>query len=205
MEDTMRTNWHYQLKVLFRIALWGLGLSFIYLAFASGGYMGEEPVEVMVSIIDADTSKPIANAVASWQPNGVGDFDCSRVVALLERETQPSSSETGVLTSTGGRMPTFATVTKDLGLPNEGIPENVIGMTTNHGSLEFRGYFRYRRHQKAGWILPFVRYLHADDRLVQVDAVGYKTKSVRFQPEDFRRVDGGYTLKTTILLKRETI
>ena len=78
-------------------------------------------------------------------------------------------------------------------------------MTTKNGRLRFRSYFRYHMYQRAGWILPFVRYLHADDRLLQIDAVGYDTKSVRFQPEDFRRVDGVYVLETKILLKPETM
>jgi hypothetical protein len=158
----------------------------------------EVPVEVVVTVHDADTSRPLSNAVASWQESGTRALDCARMVHLLGDGTQTSSSNAGVLSPTKGGLWRWSLVCQNLDVPEEGLPGNVIGMTTENGRLQFRAHYR----RQTTWIWPRLGPVNTNDRSLQIDAVGYQAKSVRVRREDWRVVDGMYTVNILVRLTR---
>ena len=198
----MQINWRYQLKGLFRVAVLyaALNLVGIYLEKDIRGVT----VDVVVSVVDANTSKPVSNAVASWQENVRARVDCVQMVSLLHEQPHIGSRKAGIRSPGEGQGWRFALVAQylfpaDKELPKDEVPENVIGMTTKNGRLEFRGYFKCQTM----WLWPHFWHVRADEnRLLQVNAVGYQTKSTRFRREDFRFINGAYTLNSQIVLKQ---
>jgi hypothetical protein len=198
----MQINCRAELKSFVRVVV--IGFFALNLLALSTAIPETRPVEVAVSVCDADTSAPISNAIASWQrvENDTGDLDYQRIAELFSDASNMSSSNAGVLSPEYSSYPwawTFAAVARNLGIEEAGIPCNVIGITTGNGRLEFPADFPIR----VQWFWPFFGYVHADDRLLQIDAVGYKTKSIRFGRKDFHVVDGAYSVNATVRLERD--
>jgi hypothetical protein len=197
----MKLNWRNELKSLLRVSV--IGFFAINLLFLSLPGPRDRPVEVVVSVFDAVTSRPVSNAVASWQTaeNATGDLDCPRIVKLLSGQAKMGSYNAGVLSPGQGHGWQFAAIAQQIGCPEEGLPDNVIGMTTKNGRMEFRAYFPFQYK----WVWPCVGHLRADGRLLQIDAVGYSTKCIELRREDFCLVDGVYKLNKAALLDRDAI
>jgi hypothetical protein len=198
----MQINWRRERKhMLTGFAVAYVALNIFSLLFDSG--MESTPVDITVSVFDANNSGPVSQAVASWQ-EGAWSFDCQHVVDLLNQSAKSRSSEGGILSPDEGYGWRFALVTQaicDDCLSDEDLPMNVIGMTTEKGRLDFRTYFR----RDLIWALPALGPIHTSDRLLQVDAAGYDSKLIKLRPEDFRRVEGQYRVNITVLLDPETV
>jgi hypothetical protein len=192
----MQINWRLQLRALLGIAVAYVALNVVGVYFD----MGTVPVNIAVSVLDANNSGPVSHAVASWQSLAPVDFDCEHTLNLLNESGKIRSSEGGVLSPGQGFGWELASVFHNLGAPDEGIPMHVIGMTTKNGRLEFRAYFRHNLN----WIWPYLGHVDASCRRLQVDAMGYDSKQISLRKEDFSLVEGEYRVNVTVLLDPET-
>jgi hypothetical protein len=197
----MRFNWRYHLKgLLGGVVVAYVGLNLISLFFHT--HAGIQPVAVVVSVYEADTSKPVSDAVASWQDCDLAPLDCPRIVELLSDHMPSRSSNAGVLSPNQGLAWHLALLDQRVGIiREEGIPGTVIGMTPKSGQLRFRACFPF--HIK--WRYPRLGDLDPSDRFLQIDAVGYKTESKSLRSEDFRVVDGAYTVNVSVYLEPDTM
>jgi hypothetical protein len=181
-----------------------LGFAVAYAAWNMVGVLCDKgmertPVDIAVSVLDANTSGPVSHAVVSWQRRA-RDIDCQRIVSLLNESAEIRSSEGGILSPSEHPESEFAFVSQELGVPDDGIPMTVIGMTTKNGRLEFRAYLG----RKLKWIWPRIGPVDARNRVLQVNAVGYRSKLISIRPEDLALVEGEYRVNITVLLDPET-
>jgi hypothetical protein len=129
-----------------------VALNIVGLHFDSG--MERIPVHMTVSVLDANNSGPVSQAVASWQEDA-WDLDCRHIVNLLNKSANSRSSEGGIVSPGEGYAWRFGVVTQAICadcLSDEDLPMNVIGMTSEQGRLAFRAYFR----RDLKWALPAV-------------------------------------------------
>jgi hypothetical protein len=193
----MRINWRRNIKVMLGIALAYVALNVVDVYSDKG--VERVPVDIALSVLDANNSGPVSHAVASWQARAT-DLDSQQIISLLNASAKIRSSTDGILSPTEFFAWEFGLVSNELGMTDEGIPMNVIGMTAENGRLKFRA--RLMRNLKWGW--PRIGLLDARNRILQVDAAGYESKLIALRPEDFSLVEGGYRVNVTVLLDRET-
>jgi hypothetical protein len=196
----MRIDWRREQKHLVYFAVAYVALNIVGLLFNSG--MERIPVGLTVSVLDANNSGPVSQAVASWQEDA-WDLDYQRIVNLLNESANSRSTDGGTLSPGEGYAWRFGVVTQAICadcLSDEDLPMNVIGMTTEQGRLEFHSYFR----RDLKWALPTLGPVHTSDRRLQVDAVGYESKLISLRPEDLRRVEGEYRVNVSVHLNPKT-
>jgi hypothetical protein len=194
----MQIKWRRKLKVMLGIALAYVALNIVGVYSDNG--IERIPVDIAISVLDSTNSRPVPNAVASWQTRA-RDLDCQHIVTLLNESATTRSSKGGILSPSDSNPWEFSVwVIDEFDMAEEGIPINVIGMTATDGRLEFRA--QLGRNLK--WALPTQGPADARNRLLQVDAEGYDSKHIRLRREDFSLVEGEYRVNITILLDPKT-
>ena len=73
----MQIDWPRERKHMRRFAVAYVALNIYCVLYDNG--MERIPVDITVSVLDANNSSPVAQAVASWQ-EGARDLDCQHVV-----------------------------------------------------------------------------------------------------------------------------
>jgi hypothetical protein len=190
-------SWRRNLKVMLGIAVAYVALNIV--CVLCDNRSERIPVNIAISVLDATNARPVSHAVASWQARAT-DLDCQHIVSLLNESARIRSSKDGIFSPSEFEAWEFALVSNELGMTDKGISINVIGMTAKDGRLEFRA----RLGRKLKWALPHLGPVDARNRILQVDALGYKSKHISLRPEDFSLVGGEYTVNITVLLDPET-
>src|SRR5687768_6873590 len=96
----MQINWRRERKhMLTGFAMAYVALNIVSLLFDVG--MERIPVNITVSVLDANNAAPVPHAVASWQEDA-WDFDCQHVVNQLNESAKSRSSNGGILSPSEG-------------------------------------------------------------------------------------------------------
>ena len=194
----MQINWRRKLRVMLGIAVAYVALNILDVYTDNG--IERIPVDIAITVLDSTSSRPVPNAVASWQTRA-RDLDCQHIVSLLNESATTRSSKGGILSPSDSNPWEFSVwVFDEFDMADEGIPINVIGITTENGKLEFHA--QLGRKLKWGW--PRIGPADARNRILQVDAVGYDSKYIQLRRADFSLVEGEYRVNITVLLDPKT-